>query len=80
MAVIPVEHPIDLHSNLRQLAMGRHGELLYGKHMTYSSSLLRKCAKLYKDTSITIDNQLAKLLRKYAVDPNTPEIEDIFPR
>lgn len=46
----------------------------------YSASMLRKCAKLYKDTVITIDNHLVKPLKKQAMDPDTLDIEEIFTR
>ncbi len=46
----------------------------------YSASMLRKCAKLYKDTVITVDNHLVKPLIKQAMDPDTLDIEEIFTR
>ncbi len=46
----------------------------------YSASMLRKCAKLYKDTVITIDNHLVKPLKKQVMDPDTLDIEEIFTR
>lgn len=53
---------------------------IYGSQLTYSASLLRKCAKIYKETAITIDNYLVKSLKEYSLDPNIAEIEDVFPR
>jgi hypothetical protein len=46
----------------------------------YSASMLRKCAKIYKDTVITVDNHLVKAVKKQALDPDTLEIEEIFSR
>lgn len=46
----------------------------------YSASLLRKCAKVYKDTVLTVENHLVKEIKAYALDPDILEIEDIFPR
>jgi hypothetical protein len=46
----------------------------------YSASMLRKCAKIYKDTVITVDNHLVKAVKKQALDPNTLDIENIFER
>lgn len=46
----------------------------------YSASMLRKCAKIYKDTVITVDNHLVKAVKKQALDPDTLDIENIFER
>jgi hypothetical protein len=48
--------------------------------MMYSASLLRKCAKVYKDTVLTVENHLVKDIRRYALDADILEIEDIFTR
>lgn len=53
---------------------------LYGGHLQYSASILRKCSKLYKDTAITINEHLVKKLKQYSLDPDTKEIEEVFPR
>lgn len=42
--------------------------------------MLRKCAKIYKDTIITVDNHLVKAVKKQALDPDTLDIEHIFKR
>ena len=42
--------------------------------------MLRKCAKLYKETSITIENHLVEALKKQALNPDTNEIDQIFTR
>ena len=46
----------------------------------YSASMLRKCAKIYKDTVITVDNHLVKAVKKQTLDPDTLDIENIFER
>jgi hypothetical protein len=46
----------------------------------YSASMLRKCAKIYKDTVITVDNHLVKSVKRQALDPDTLDIEHIFKR
>jgi hypothetical protein len=46
----------------------------------YSASMLRKCAKIYKDTVLTVDNHLVKAVKKQALDPDTLDIEHIFLR
>ena len=46
----------------------------------YSASMLRKCAKIYKDTVLTVDNHLVKAVKKQALDPDTLDIEQIFSR
>ena len=46
----------------------------------YSASMLRKCAKIYKDTVLTVDNHLVKAVKKQALDPDTLDIEHIFSR
>ena len=46
----------------------------------YSAGMLRKCAKLYKETAITVDNHLVKPIKKQALDPDTLDIEEIFSR
>ena len=42
--------------------------------------MLRKCAKLYKDTSITINEHLVKKLKQYSLNPDIKEIEEIYSR
>ena len=59
----PAEHPIDVHYNLVQIAMKDHTDALYGNYLNYTASILRKCAKLYKDTSLTINEHLVKKLK-----------------
>jgi hypothetical protein len=76
----PAEHPIDIHNNLVQIAMKNYTDKLYGNQITYSASILRKCAKLYKETTITIDNHLVHALKKQALNPETNEIDQIFNR
>ncbi len=60
----PAEHPIDIHHNLVQIAMKNYTDKLYGNQLIYSASMLRKCAKLYKETTMTIDNHLVQPLKK----------------
>jgi hypothetical protein len=48
--------------------------------MRYTASLLRKCAKIYKETCLTVENNLVLALKKHAMNPDLPEIEEIFPR
>ncbi len=60
--------------------MKDNGDALYTNHIEYSASMLRKCAKLYKDTAITINDDLVSLLKQQSLNPSTKEIEDIFPR
>lgn len=72
---MPAHHPIDIHYGLVQIAMKDHTDTLYGSYLNYSASLLRKCAKLYKDTSITINEHLVKKLKHNSLNPDIKEIE-----
>jgi hypothetical protein len=60
--------------------MRNFGEQLYSNYLTYAASLLRKCTKLYNNTAITINNNLAADFKKYATNSNISEIEDIYKR
>ena len=53
---------------------------LYSPYLTFTASLLRKCAKLYKDTAITIHNLLVHRLKQIAINPDIQEIDQIFTR
>ncbi len=80
MKIMPAEHPIDISSNIRDIAMKMFTDQLYGRQLTYSASLLRKCSKVYKETVITAENHLVKDLKQHAMNTDILEIEDIFPR
>ena len=80
MQIAPAEHPIDVQSNLVNIGMKNFPDELYEKQLTYTASLLRKITKLYKDSCVTTHNLMVDKLKKYALNPDIEEIEDIFPQ
>ncbi len=77
---MPAEYPIDIHNNINDIAKEFHADLLYAKELTYQASLLRKCTKLYKDTAILTHNYLVEKLKKYAMNPDIEEFDEIYKR
>jgi hypothetical protein len=78
--VVPAEHPIDIHANLVNIAMLLHTDEIYSKSLTYQASFLRKCTKIYKETSMTMHNFLVDDVKKKAMNPSIEEFDEIFTR
>jgi hypothetical protein len=43
--------------------MNTYWEELYDNQLKYTASLMRKCSKLYKENSVTVENPLVKILK-----------------
>ena len=80
MQIVPAEHPIDIHLNMVSLAMTEHSDLLYDKRINYQASLLRKCTKLYKQTAISVENNLVAQVYARAENPDIEEFDEIYKR
>ena len=80
MHVVPVEHPIDLHHNLKNIAMAESQDVLYDKLADYQASLLRKCTKLYKETALVANDLLVENIKERAKNADIREFDEIFTR
>ena len=62
------------------MAIDLFSDKLFNGLLTYQASLLRKCTKLYKETSLIVNSLLVDKIKEKANDPDIKELDEIFSR